>query len=353
MTRTPDATVDSATPVRQGTARDVLAIASFRRIFLAPVASSTGRWMQNVALGIFAYNLDGSKSFTTLVVGVQMFPLLALSLPSGSLADTVDRRKLLIVTQAWQAVFGVILAWQVWDGEIAPWVLLSIVFAIGVGQALYAPTFTAVIPTLVGRENLASAIALNSMMINGSRILGPILGSATLGIIKISGIFLVNSATYLIIIFVLAITPIPTVVRDHRLSVSDRLFGGLRVAFRSPQVGGSLLVMVTFSLLCLPFIGLLPAIAESWGVDSESATYGMIYAVFGAGALAGVTAVASGLGRFDRALAVRCTLALFARPGRHVVRDDGRPCVPRHVLRRSVLLHHADRAQHVPAGAPE
>lgn len=297
----------------QGSARDVLAITAFRRIFLASVASSTGRWMQNVALGIFAYNLEGSKSFTTLVVGVQLFPLLALSLPSGSLADTVDRRKLLIVTQAWQAVFGVILAWQVWDGAIAEPVLLGIVLAIGIGQALYAPTFSAVIPTLVGRENLSPAIALNSMMINGTRILGPILGSASLGLIKISGIFLVNSATYLIIIFVLLITPIPSVTRNHALSARDRLFGGLRVARRAEQVRRPLIVMITFSLFCLPFIGLLPAIAEeSWSIDSESTTYGVIYAVFGVGALGGAAAVATVLGRLDRGLVVRSTLALFS-----------------------------------------
>ncbi len=306
--------LDTDTPARrQGTARDVLAIPEFRRIFLASVASSTGRWMQNVALGIFAYNLGGSKSFTTLVIGVQLFPLLALSLPSGSLADTVDRRKLLIGTQAWQAVFGVILAWQVWDGEISEPLLLGIVLAIGIGQALYAPTFTAVIPTLVGRENLSPAIALNSMMINGTRILGPILGSASLGLIKISGVFLVNSVAYLIIIAALVITPIPSPVRKQALSARERLFGGLAVARRSEQVRRPLLVMITFSLFCLPFIGLLPAIAEeSWGVDSESTTYGVIYAVFGLGALAGAAAVATVLGELDRGLVIRSTLAMFA-----------------------------------------
>ncbi len=151
------------------------------------------------------------------------------------------------------------------------------------------------------------------MMINGTRILGPILGSASLGLIKISGIFLVNSATYLIIIAVLVITPIPSVVRTQRLSARDRLFGGLTVARRSEQVRRPLIVMVTFSLFCLPFIGLLPAIAEeSWGVDSESTTYGVIYAVFGLGALGGAAAVASVLGRLDRGLVVRSTLALFS-----------------------------------------
>lgn len=300
-------------PDQQGSALDVLRIKDFRRIFLASVASSTGRWMQNVALGIFAYNLDGSKSFTTLVIGVQLFPLLVLSLPSGSLADTVDRRKLLIYTQAWQAVFGVILAWQVADGEIAEGLLLAIVLAIGIGQALFAPTFTAVIPTLVGKDNLASAIALNSMMINGTRILGPVLGSASLGIIGISGIFLVNSASYLIIIAVLAITPIPPVVRKQALSAKDRLFGGLAVARRSLQVRRSLMVMVTFSLFCLPFIGLMPAIAEErWGIDSEGQLYGLVYATFGLGAFGGVAAVLLVVQRYERGLVIRSTLALFA-----------------------------------------
>ncbi len=305
--------VDTSHPTSSGTARDALAIRDFRRIFLASVASGTGRWMQNVALGVFAYKLDGSKSFSTLVIGVQLFPLLALSLLGGSLADTVDRRKLLIATQAWQAAWGVVLAWQVWDEQISQPLLLGIVLAIGIGQALYAPAFSAIVPSLVGTENLSAAIALNSMMINGTRILGPVLGAASIGAIGISGIFLVNSASYLVIIAVLFVTTIPPVVRRHALSAGERFFGGLRVARRAEQVRRPLLVMVTFSLCCLPFIGLLPAIAEeSWGVDAEGTVYGLIYGVFGFGALAGAGAVATVLGRFDRGLVVRSTLALFS-----------------------------------------
>ncbi|MEZ5343481.1 MAG: MFS transporter [Acidimicrobiales bacterium] len=107
-------TTESSLPddEQPGTARDAFANRDFRRVFWASFASSTGRWMQNVALGVFAYKLSGTASFTTLVVAAQLFPLLVLSLVGGSLADLVDRRKLLMVTQAWQAAWARSLAWR-------------------------------------------------------------------------------------------------------------------------------------------------------------------------------------------------------------------------------------------------
>ncbi len=295
-----------------GTARDALAVTAFRRVFFASLASSTGRWMQNVVLGAFAWEFTKSPSFTTLVIFAQLFPLLTLSIVGGSLADSVDRRKLLVLTQSWQALWGLVLAWQVWDGEITRPLLLLIVFMTGLGQALFAPAFTSVLPSLVGRENLTAAISLNSMQVNGSRVVGPVLGTALLPIIGIGGVFLVNSATYLFVIIALATVALPPVT-TRTLSAADRLLGGLRVARKVEQVQRPLAIMTLFSLFCLPFIGLLPVIAGlHLNVDADSATYGWMYAAFGVGAFGGAAAAGTILLRVPKEQIVRGSLVMFA-----------------------------------------
>lgn len=305
----PDPTLDRPD---QGTALDALRVTEFRRVFLASFASSIGRWMQNVALGVFAFKLTGSAAFTTFTIFAQLFPLLALSLLGGSLADTMDRRKLLVTTQAWQAVMALILAWQVLDDEISRGLLLVIVFLTGIGQALFAPAFTAVLPSLVGRENLSAAISLNSAQVNLSRMIGPTIGSVLVVSFGFSEVFAINALTYVLIIITMMTVPLPALTKKQG-TASERILGGLRLARRVPQLRQPLLAMVTFSLLCLPFIGLMPVIAErNWGIDSKSTTYGNVYLFFGAGAFAGSLAVGTVLLRVSKPLVVRVTLAGFA-----------------------------------------
>lgn len=298
-------------PASEGTARDALGVRDFRRVYWSSFASNIGRWMQNVALGVLAFEQTEDAAFTTLVISVQMFPLLILSVVGGSLADSVDRRRLLIATQSWQVLFSLVLAWHVWDGTFNETTLLFIVFMTGLGQALFAPAFNAILPSLVGRENLSAAISLNSAQMNGSRVIGPVIGSFLISSIGIGAVFALNALTYLIVIAALFSVAVPT-LEPLTASMKDRLLGGFRIAKRSTQVGRSLTIMTTFSLLCLPFIGLMPVIAErSLGVDAKSTTFGFLYAAFGLGALTGAISVGTVLVNVPKEKVVRYSLALF------------------------------------------
>lgn len=295
----------------EGTARDALSMPDFRRVYWASFASNIGRWMQNVALGVLAFKQTEDASFTTLVISVQMFPLLILSVVGGSLADSVDRRRLLIATQSWQVLFSFLLAWHVWDGTFDRPTLLLIVFMTGLGQALFAPAFNAILPSLVGRENLSAAISLNSAQMNGSRVIGPVIGSFLISLIGIGAVFALNALTYLIVIGALATVAVPA-LEPLTASMKDRLLGGFRIAKRSVQVGRSLSIMTIFSLLCLPFIGLMPVIAErSLGVDAKSTTFGFLYGAFGMGALTGAISVGTVLVNVPKEKIVRYSLGLF------------------------------------------
>ncbi len=299
-------------PRKSGTARDALAQPDFRRIYLASLISNTGRWMQNTALGVLAWELTESSAFLGLVIFAQLGPLGILSLVGGSLADTRDRRRLLLGTQIWQMLWSFVLAAMVIDDTVGRGPLLLIVFVIGLGQGIFAPAFTSILPSLAGPRNLPAAIALNSAQINAARVVGPAIGGFLTSRVGFAEVFAINAASYIIVIIALWMTQMPAPSTAVR-SLSDRIFGGFKVVFRAPQVGRPIITMTLFSLLCLPFIGQLPAIAEvNLGIDAQSTQYGWFYALFGAGALFGALSSSTVFLRLPRTLMVRAGFIGFA-----------------------------------------
>ncbi len=278
-------------PDARGTARDALAVAGFRRLFIGTTLSNTGRWLQTAALGVLGWKISESSAYLGAIIFAQLGPLGLLSLIGGSLADTTDRRKLLMTAQIWQMVFTFVLAAALIDGEIGKSSLLILVFVIGLGQGLYAPALTSVIPAIAGERNLSAAIALNSMQTNGTRIVGPAIGGLLVSRFGFAEVFALNGASYLFVITAIYRTNIPAGTATAR-TFRERVFGGFRAARRAPQVGRPLILMFLFALLCLPFIGQLPAIAEvNLMIDSQSTSYGWFYACFGLGGLLGATLV--------------------------------------------------------------
>lgn len=295
-----------------GTTLDALAVPAFRRIYFASALSNTGRWMQTAALGVLAWEISGSSAFLGTVIFAQLGPLALLSLIGGSLADTADRQRLLLGTQTWQMIWTFVLAALVIDGEISKGVLAALVFITGLGQGLYAPTFTSVLPSIAGPSNLQAAIALNSVQVNAARVVGPAIGGWMTSQFGFAQVFAINGASYVFVLTALWLTKIPA-AEAKRGSLTDRMFGGFRVAGRAAQVGRPLLLMCLFSFFCLPFIGQLPAIAEvNLGIDARSTQYGWFYAAFGLGALVGALLVGTVLLRAPRPLVARVALLCFA-----------------------------------------
>ena len=296
---------------QRGTTRDALAIPSFRRLYIGSFLSGIGRWMQAAALGVLAWEISGSSGYLGAIIFANLGPLALLSLLGGSLADTGNRRRILFLTQIWQLIWTVVLAINVADGEIGQTTLLVIVFIIGLGQGIYAPTFTSVIPELAGRNNLQAAVALNSMSMNGARVIGPALGGWLTSRFGFAEVFSFNAVTYLFVLVAIILTTIPPASAEPR-NLGDRMLGGFRIAFRAPQVGRPLTLMCLFSFFCLPFIGQLPAIAEvNLNIDAKGTQYGWFYAMFGFGALFGAALVGTVLLQTRRSLLIRLSLIGF------------------------------------------
>ncbi len=297
---------------KRGTARDAWSVPEFRRIYLASFLSNAGRWMQTTSLGVLGWEISESSTYLGALIFAQLGPMAFLSLLGGSLADTADRRRVLLGTQMWQMAWSFVLAAMVLDDMIGKGTLLVLVFVIGLGQGLYAPAFTSILPSLAGRRNLSAAIAMNSAQINAARVIGPAIGGWLTSQVGFAEVFAINALTYLFVIGALWITPIEPAAAAAR-TLLDRVFGGFKVAFRAPQVGRPLLTMTVFTFLCLPFIGQLPAIAEvNLGIDAQSTRYGYFYALFGAGALGGALLSSTVLLQVPRQQMLRATFTGFA-----------------------------------------
>jgi MFS family permease len=295
-------------PPVPGSARASLAHRDYRIVYFGSFASNVGSWAQTVVLAPFAYRLAGdSASFAGLTVAAQMGPTLLFATLGGYLANRLPRKRLMIGGAALQAVFALLLAWVVVQPDPARGLFLLAVFGGGLVNSVTAPTFQAVLPELCGRENLPGAIALNSVQMNGARVIGPILVAVThLGT---RDVFVFNAVTFAFVIMGFALVPIGPTPAGHR----HRLLDGFRYARQNPVAARILPMLFTFSVLSLPYIGQFATIAERViGLDSTRSTYKWLYGTWGLGACLGALLMGTVLARFDKRRMIAPGFALFA-----------------------------------------
>ncbi len=301
-------------PAGSGRAMDALRQRTFRRVYTGAFFSNIGTWMQNVVLGALAYDLTGSSTFVGIVLFAQLGPMLFFSMVGGLLADSFDRRRLLVAISATQAVLAVGLAFVTRVDDPNQTAIVGIVFLIGMGQSVFGPAYSAVLPDLVGPGNLAGAISLNSAQMNGSRVIGPAIGGFLFASYGASWVFIINGATYVFVIGALLSVTLPTVeTSDAGESRLHRLAVGFRIARQRHPVGRSLTVMVLFSFLCLPFIGQMPVLADrNLDIAAKSTGYGWLYACFGLGAMLGALSVGTVFADVAKERLVRSGMVAFA-----------------------------------------
>lgn len=310
-----DALVDGDRTFAPGSARAALQHPQFRRVFAGLFLSNIGTWMQNVVLGALAYDLTGSPSFVGVVVFAQLGPMLLLSIVGGALADSVDRIRLLVGTAVSQLVLSFVLAAVVLPDRPNLVALVVVVFGIGVGQALFNPSYTSMLPQLVDRDDLPGAIAVHSASMNGSRVIGPVIGALLDAAVGAPAVFAVNGLTYLFVIASL----VPVRLPDRPAAAATaarglkRLGTGFAVARRDEVVRRCLVTIFTFSLLALAFVGQFPVVAErNLGIDERSTAYGVLYACFGIGAVLGALSVGTVFSQRRKERIVRVALAAYA-----------------------------------------
>jgi MFS family permease len=229
-----DALVDGDRAFAPGSARAALRHPTFRRVFYGAFLSNIGTWMQNVVLGALAYDLSGTSTFVGLIVFAQLGPLLLLSMVGGLLVDIVDRRRLLTTVALVQLVLSFALAAVVAPEEPDKVLLVVLVFALGIAQALFAPAYSAILPQLVGREDMAGAISLNSVQMNTARVIGPVIGAALDSTLGAPAVFAGNGLSFLFIVAaILSVRLPPPVTRRDDPSGVRRFTAGFARASAS------------------------------------------------------------------------------------------------------------------------
>ena len=298
---------------RPGSVRSALRSRDFRIIFVCSFSSQIGTWMQNVVLPAYVYNRTDSAAMVALLVFAQLGPQLVLSIPAGVMADKYDRKKWLFSMQYIQIACSLGLApLAATDAPI--WMLFVMQLGVGIGNSLNAPAWSALLPSLVPREDLPGAISLNSTVINGSRVIGPIIVAllSTVGVTT-SEFFVINAATYLFVVFALAQITIPPVQR-HNMEEGWRQFtSGIRIAKARPALTRLLLTMSSFALLSLSYVGLFPAVArQNFGIDESTSTYRWLYATWAFGAFAGGLSLGTVFVGVDKRRLIQTGFGLFA-----------------------------------------
>lgn len=296
-----------------GSIRAALSSRPFRLMFIGSFMSSVGSWMQNVVLPAYIYHRTGRASFVGLFIFAQLGPMLLFSIPGGVFADRFDRRKWLIFAQGVQLSFSLLL-FPLVARDAAIWMIFFAQFGVGVGNALNAPAWSASLPTLVPASDLQGAISLNSTVINGSRVLGPVLVAvlASWGLTT-SQVFLVNAFTYLFVIGALLRVRLPHIAPIASEPGWRQLTTGFKIAHERAEIRRLLLSIFSFAFLSLPFVGLFPAVASlNFGIDERSSTYRWLYATWGFGAALGGLAIGTIFVNSDKRKVVQFGFTSFA-----------------------------------------
>src|SRR5579864_1493727 len=258
----------------------------FRWLWIATVASNVGTWLQNVGASWMMTSLTTSTTLVALVQAATSLPSFLLALPAGALADVIDRRRLLLVTQGWMTVAAAGLGALTLAGWITPWWLLGFTFLLGLGAAANNPAWQAIIPELVPRPELPGAIALGSIGFNIARAAGPALGGLIVATAGPGWTFVLNAVSFLGVMAVLYAWRRPA---EETVLPAERVLGAMRTGVRyvrhSPDMLAPIARGFAFIVCGSSLWALLPVVAR--GLPYGAAGYGLLLAALGIGAVAG------------------------------------------------------------------
>lgn len=257
----------------------------FRALWIATFASNMGTLMQNVGAAWLMTSLSPSPLLVALVQTANTLPIFLLAVLAGALADIVDRRKLLLLTQGWMCAVTILLTAMTFAGWTGPWSLLGLTFALGLGAALNAPAWQAIISELVPAPELPSAVALNSMGFNLARAIAPAFGGMLVAAAGPAVCFLLNAASFVGVLTVLFRWERP--VRSTRLPTEplhEALGAGIRYVRYAPRVRAALIRAAAFMIFGSVIWALLPSISR-FGLGLGPTGYGILMACLGMGAV--------------------------------------------------------------------
>ena len=299
-------------PTSQDSTLAPFGVRTFRSLWIANMLSNFGALVQGVGAAWLMMVLAGSADMVALVQASTTLPIMVFSLMSGAIADSYDRRRVMLTAQLFMFAVSVGLAWTAYAGVVTPWLLLTFTFLIGCGAAFNNPAWQASVGDIVPREQIPQAVLLNGVGFNVMRSVGPAAGGIIVAVAGAAVAFIVNALSYLGLLGVLwrweYRKPRSALPREPLLSA---MTAGVRYVALSPHLLRVLLRGFLFGLTTIVILALLPLVVRDQ-VQGSAQVYGVLLGAFGIGAVAG------GLGsrilrmRFTNEVLVRCAFVAFA-----------------------------------------
>jgi MFS family permease len=287
---------------------------NFQLFFSGQLISLIGTWMQNVAQSWLVYKITGSSLLLGAVSFAGQIPVFPIAPLAGMVADRWDRRKVVIATQTASMVLAFILAILTLTNRVTVWEIIVLAGLLGVVNAFDIPARQSFLVEMVGREDLMNAIALNSSMFNGARIIGPAIAGILVASIGEGWCFFANAVSYIAVIIGLFLMRIPPRQAQRAIaSAFDHIAEGFRFVRGTAPIRALLLLLGLVSLVGMPYTVLMPVFAKNV-LHGDATTFGVLGSAAGIGALAGGLTLASrtrveGLGKW--VWAAGCSFGIF------------------------------------------
>jgi predicted MFS family arabinose efflux permease len=283
---------------------------TFRNLLIADVVSDVGTFMQSVGAAWLMVSLSAGPMYVALIQTASALPFFLLALPAGAIGDIVDRRKVILFTETWMVLIATILAGLTITGRMSPVLLLILTFALSAGDAFETPTWRAVLPELVRKEDLPAASALNGIEFNLARAVGPALAGFVIAFAGIGAAFVSNTLSFLGVIVVVVRWKRPAVKRaTPPETVTGATVAAIRYVRFSPAVRIVLLRAGTAMFFASGLLALLPSISHR--INGSPVGYGVLLGCFGGGAVLGALVMQRARSRWSADLIVSAGIAVF------------------------------------------
>ena len=270
-----------------------LRIRNYRLYFLGQIVSLSGTWMQSVGQVWLVLKLTGSGVDLGLVVALQFLPVLLGGSWGGVIADRVDKRKLLIVTQTVSGLFALALGVLTVTNVVTLWMVYGLALGLGCVTLVDMPARQSFVMEMVGRKDLANAVSLNSVVVNAARVVGPALAGLLIATVGIGICFLLNAVSYVAV--VVALVRMRAAELDRGAPIprkKGQLREGFRYVWSKPDLRVPLLLMAVVGTIAYNFSVTFPLIVHRV-FHGGAGVYGVLFAVMGTGAVAGGLVVAA------------------------------------------------------------
>jgi MFS family permease len=260
---------------------------NFRIFFTAQIISVTGTWMQSIAQMWLVLHLTGSGVALGITAALQFTPILLFGTWGGLLADRVDKRKLLMVTQAAAGVVALVLAGLTLGGVVQLWMVYALAFCLGMVNVFDNPARQSFVTEMVGKDQISNAVGLNSAVFTLARVIGPAVAGVLIALVGTGWCFLYNGVSYFPVVLALLLMRPSELHRGvPAMRARGQIRAGIRYAWNRPELRLPLLLMLVVGTLAFNFSVLMPLMAR-YVFNSGAGTFGLLMSVMGVGAFAG------------------------------------------------------------------